>query len=88
MEYFSVYGTALSMWVTLMGESRDASPEGRCIRKETAGMPLGPTNWFGRGREGREGGEKRGEKKVKQDAAGQVSTSRLNTMTAFFSSNC
>lgn len=22
MEYFSVYGTALSMWITLMGESR------------------------------------------------------------------
>lgn len=27
MEYFSVYGTALSMWVTLIGESQDSSPE-------------------------------------------------------------
>lgn len=27
MEYFSVYGTALSMWVTLIGESQDAGSE-------------------------------------------------------------
>lgn len=40
MEYFSVYGTALSMWVTLIGESVDLGPKGRCKRRVTTEQRL------------------------------------------------
>lgn len=69
MEYFSVYGTALSMWVTLIGESVELGPKGRCKRQVTteqrlnSEMLLEVQNWSCRG----EGGEKM--KKVTQAAA-------------------